>query len=76
MNQRVGTCSICEGDVMGFRGAWFSVLPPPPDECGSCGAIAASDVIPMVPRRRPGIDDARWAQFAQNQMESAKKCYG
>ena len=52
MQHRVGKCSICGGDVMGYRGAWSSILPPPPDECTMCGAIAASqsDVIPMVPR--------------------------
>jgi len=54
MRQRIGTCSLCGGDVMGYRGAWYSVLPPPPDECTSCGAVVASDVIEMAlaPRRR------------------------
>jgi len=47
MRQRIGTCSLCGGDVMGYRGAWYSVLPPPPDECTSCGAVVASDVIEM-----------------------------
>jgi hypothetical protein len=51
MNQRVGTCSLCGGDVMGHRGAWWSVLPPPPDRCFGCGAVAAADVIEML---RPG----------------------
>lgn len=52
MMQRVGTCSICGGDVMGFRGAWCGVTPPPPDTCSQCGARARGDVIDMVPRRR------------------------
>lgn len=55
--KRVGTCSICGGDVFGVRGAWMSTNPPPPDTCRQCGAVAASDIIPMVPRpgpRRPG----------------------
>jgi hypothetical protein len=53
MTQRVGTCSICGGDVMGFRGVWMGVTPPPPDECCQCGAVSRTDVIPMTPRRRP-----------------------
>lgn len=42
---------------MGVRGAWWSVVPPPPDECAACGAIAQTDVIQMVPRpgRRGGF---------------------
>lgn len=48
--QRVGTCSICGGDVVGFRGAWHSVNPPPPDTCQICGAVARSDVIAMQPK--------------------------
>ena len=47
--QRVGSCSICGGDVFGWRGAWFSINPPPPDKCSGCGAVAAGDVIKMVP---------------------------
>lgn len=54
MNQRVGTCSICGGNVMGFRGVWMSILPPPSDRCAGCGAVAKGDVIEMV---RP-----RWGQ--------------
>jgi len=50
-DQRVGTCSLCGGDVTGFRGSWSSITPPPPDKCTSCGAVSAADVIPMV---RPG----------------------
>ena len=50
----VGTCSICGGDVMGVRGGWTSVLPPPPDECSSCGAVAGTDIIGMTPRPAGG----------------------
>lgn len=46
--QRVGTCSICGGDVVGYRGAWMSVTPPPPDQCSRCGARRADDVIEMA----------------------------
>lgn len=49
MSQRVGTCSICGGDVMGVRGAWYSVNLPPPDKCNGCGAVAQTDVIQMHP---------------------------
>ena len=51
MNQRVGTCSLCGGDVIGFRGAWWSTVPPGPDKCSRCGAVRAEDVIEM---RHPG----------------------
>ena len=51
MDQRVGTCSLCGGDVMGFRGTWGATIPPPPDRCASCGAVVRGDVIEMV---RPG----------------------
>lgn len=56
--QRVGTCSICGGDVIGVRGAWWSVSPPPPDKCTSCGAVAQSDVIKMVPNPNRGTSNA------------------
>jgi hypothetical protein len=50
VNERVGTCSLCGGDVMGHRGAYWSVVPPGPDECSSCGAVRGGDVIEMTPR--------------------------
>jgi hypothetical protein len=65
MSTRVGTCSLCGGDVMGVRGAWMSILPPPPDTCAECGAVAAgqNDVIPMVqrPRRARGYRSIRYS---------------
>lgn len=62
MQQRIGSCSICGGDVMGVRGAWYSVAPPPPDKCASCGAVSRNDVIPMVPppTRLKGPNNAPW----------------
>lgn len=51
-NQRVGSCSLCGGDVVGFRGVWCATVPPPPDKCSSCGAVAAWDVIKMA---KPGL---------------------
>lgn len=48
MDQRIGACSLCGGDVVGFRGAWMATVPPPPDRCTSCGARRAEDVIPMT----------------------------
>jgi len=55
MTQRVGSCSLCGGDVMGFRGTWMAVVPPPPDRCSSCGATRGDDVIEM---RRPSLSGA------------------
>lgn len=53
MATRLGTCSICGGDVMDVdSGEWFSTAPFPPPTCRSCGAVTAAsrrDVIPMVP---------------------------
>ena len=47
--KRVGTCSRCGGDVVGHRGLWHSVNPPPPDTCQKCGAVREDfDVIKMV----------------------------
>jgi len=51
--QRVGTCSICGGDVMGYRGVWMAVIPPPPDRCLHCNAVSALDVIQMTPSAKP-----------------------
>lgn len=45
---RIGTCSLCGGDVMGWTGGWWSIKPPPPDRCSSCGAVRAGEVIDMV----------------------------
>lgn len=52
--ERVGQCSLCGGDVVGWRGAWFAIIPPPPDQCSSCGARRAGEVIEMVPSRGGG----------------------
>ena len=48
-DQRVGTCSICGGTVVGFRGAWHGTIPPHPDRCITCGAVRSEDVIKMTP---------------------------
>lgn len=58
--KKIGTCSICGGDVMGFEGPYFG--DPPPAQCNRCGAVRRTErktpdkdypVIPMVPRRDP-----------------------
>jgi len=49
MEQRIGTCSICGGSVVGWQGAWWGVQSPPAAKCSGCGAVMQSDVIPMVP---------------------------
>lgn len=46
--QRIGSCSICGCDVVGWKGSWFGVIPPPPPHCVGCGAKTADDVIKMV----------------------------
>lgn len=48
MEERVGTCSLCGGDVIGVRGGWWATTPPPPDTCRGCGAVARHDVITMT----------------------------
>lgn len=51
MPQHVGTCSLCGGSVVGYRGAWHSLLPPHPDTCSRCGAVRNDGtVIPMQAR--------------------------
>lgn len=52
MEQRIGTCSLCGGSVVGWNGAWYGVNPPPAPRCTKCGAFTRSDVIEMV---RPGL---------------------
>ena len=49
MTHRVGTCSICGGDVMGNRYLW-SIDPPALDECASCYAVRPLDILTMSPR--------------------------
>ncbi len=50
MNQVIGCCSLCGGDVVGHAGPWLGVIPPPRAKCTSCGAMEArGPVIPMVP---------------------------
>jgi len=48
MEQRIGSCSLCGGDVLGFVGVWMATVPPPPPRCSGCGARPAADVIQMV----------------------------
>lgn len=48
--QVIGSCSICGGDVVGYVGPWFSIVPPPPAKCSRCGAEEQrGPVIPMRP---------------------------
>lgn len=54
MNERIGTCSLCGGDVYGYVGAWWGTVPPPPPTCSGCGAVArADDTIEMTRRTYP-----------------------
>jgi hypothetical protein len=59
MNQVIGRCSNCGGQVVSWEGPWYSVSPPPPPTCQSCGWVAAwsRPTIPMTPP-----DGHRYAQ--------------
>ncbi len=59
MRKRIGSCSICGGDVMAYTGAWFSVNPPPPPECSKCGATTSDDVIDMTPLKQRSLLKSR-----------------
>lgn len=56
MYQEIGTCSLCGGSVVGFSGAWFGVIPPPPARCTFCGAVQQTG--PVIPMRPAGPSDA------------------
>jgi len=56
MEKRIGTCSICGGDVIGYEGAWYGVNSPPPPKCADCGAIVKGDIIKMTRPR----GEKRW----------------
>ena len=61
--QRVGTCSLCGGDVYGHRGAWMGGDSPRPDTCGNCGAVRGEDIIPM---KRPSDTLRELRAIAEN----------
>lgn len=74
MRSRIGTCSLCGGDVMGHSGAWHAIIPPPPPTCTSCGAVSATGdpVIQMraaSPSRPGSLRDRLLA------TPTAGKCY-
>ncbi len=54
MNKRIGSCSICGGDVV-MPNIWHGTVPPVP-RCRGCGATAAKPgpVIPMEPAPHDG----------------------
>lgn len=57
--QRIGTCSECNGSVYGWVGGWWSTEPPPPPKCRDCGAVSVAHdpVIPMRKPRKVNCDD-------------------
>lgn len=64
MNEKIGVCSLCGGNVYGHVGPWWGVVPPPPARCTRCGAYPvghAERVIPMEHPRgsRPMVYDVR-----------------
>jgi len=50
MEQIIGSCSLCGGDVVCHVGGWWSTEPPPPDRCSNpaCGARRRGDIIDMI----------------------------
>lgn len=61
---RIGTCSICGGDVMAWT-ALMIVGPFPPPSCRQCGATARKPgpVIPMEPRKSlPRVSDGSYTE--------------
>lgn len=48
--RKIGTCSLCGGEVYAFHGAYFGV--PPPAKCQSCGAVR-DDCPSVIPMRKP-----------------------
>ncbi len=55
MNQAIGICSLCGGDVV-LPTHYMSVVPPKPT-CESCGAVAKTKgpVVPMQRRANPDV---------------------
>lgn len=55
MEQVIGRCSNCGGQVVQHFGAWYGVVPPTP-HCRSCNYVPSwtQPVIPMVPPANPG----------------------
>ena len=47
MYYRIGTCGLCGGDVIGWRGAWYGDNAPEGDKCKACDTFVACDVIQM-----------------------------
>ena len=56
--KRVGTCSICGGDVMNTRGNWsLRVSVPPPSVCSVCGAVSRERIADWIERIEPKEND-------------------
>lgn len=64
MDSRIGTCSLCGGDVMAWTGAWWSVNPPPSARCVKCNAVQSKDIIQMT----------RSVNYPPNPFESLNEC--
>lgn len=59
--RKIGTCSLCGGNVLAYTGPWASVSPPPEPCCASCNAVVADEpVINMRPRNA-----GRFAELAR-----------
>lgn len=65
---RIGTCGNCGGDVVGWTGPYYSIIPPPPPRCTRCHAVPAyaDDTIPMG---KPGVPrDTRISDTSTNYL--------
>ncbi len=69
MQQHVGICSLCGGSVTGYRGAWHSILPPPPDTCPRCGAVRDDGTV--IPMRAPSPVAQQWRMVTTNHTRQA-----
>jgi hypothetical protein len=50
MNKKIGTCSLCGGNVVIHEGAWMGINPPKP-YCVKCGAV--EDNSPVIKMKKP-----------------------
>lgn len=46
--ERIGSCSLCGGDVMAVTGFYHSIVPPPPPTCSQCGAVERGGRGPVI----------------------------
>lgn len=65
--EKVGRCSICNGEVFGNTGAFFGK--PPPFRCSSCGATNEDSRDGVIRMRKPERSDAPDGLQGESQQE-------